>query len=174
MGMGLGGTSWCLEKSEEWGAVAVNCSQPWWHSPGCSAGLRFTPWTRWSCLHLPLPPCPPAQEQWPSGLSPHSWLGCSLPRSCQVLGMQQPTGSSGFHGPPPGLGWQRWAVLGIRLPALADPWECPGWPIAGLTLGPFLLSNGDREMLKRRREGAHGLLPAAWWDWRKTVLAEGC
>lgn len=49
MGTGVGGTSWCLEKSEDWGAVDANCSQPWWHSPGCtgrSAGLRFTPWTR--------------------------------------------------------------------------------------------------------------------------------
>lgn len=49
MGMGVGGSSRCLEKSKELGAAAVDCSQPWRHSPGCtgsSAGLGFTPWTR--------------------------------------------------------------------------------------------------------------------------------
>lgn len=35
-GRARGGEEAALEKSKEWGAAAVYCSQPWWHSPGCT------------------------------------------------------------------------------------------------------------------------------------------
>ena len=75
-GTAVGGSLWCLEKSKEWGAAAVDCSQLRWHSPGCSgssAGLGFAPRTR-----MLLPASSPGQG-WPSSpiLSPHGQLGCS-------------------------------------------------------------------------------------------------
>lgn len=57
-GTGVGRGSWCLKERKERGAAAVNCSLPWWHSPGCtgsSVGLGFTP-----RIHVLLPASPPA------------------------------------------------------------------------------------------------------------------
>lgn len=52
-----------LEKSEEWGAAAVYCSQPWWHSPGCTGstvGVHPMHLDAPACLFLSL--CPPLGE----------------------------------------------------------------------------------------------------------------
>lgn len=142
-------------------------------------GLGFTPWTPMLCLHLPLPPCPSLGE---GAAGPALWSLSPWPAG--LLLAQEPPGfgeaGAAAHwllgvlwGIGAGLGWRMRAVLGVPLPALANPWERPGWPRAGLPLGPLLLLNGDRKE-GGRREGTHGFLPVAWWDRRKTVLEEGC
>lgn len=83
--MGVGGSLRCLEKSKEWGAAAVNCSQPWRHSPGCtssSSGLGLTPWTQMLLPASSSAPVP-SPEQGCSRASPlvslpTGRLGCSL------------------------------------------------------------------------------------------------
>lgn len=100
---------------------------------------------------------------------PFSGQGCSRaspPASLPMAGWATPRfveAGAAAHRPPgvpwgsgAGLGWRMRAVLGIPLPTLADPWERPGWPGAGLPLGSFLLLNGKREMLKGRREKGGG------------------
>lgn len=115
-GHGVGGSSRCLEKRKEWGAAAVNCSQLWWHSPGCSGSSvarGFTPWTRTLLPASSPAPCPPLGECAATpDLRPLSLRLVGLLLAWELPGFgklgQQPTGFSGsLRGTGAGLGWQR-------------------------------------------------------------------
>lgn len=91
------------------------------------------------------------QQGQPSGLSPHGPSGL-------LLGFWGGKGSSRSHG----ASGQAWAGgCGLCSASLSPLLLTPGkvlallrwWPRAGLPLGPFLLLNGDEEMLKGEGEG---------------------
>lgn len=111
-GTGVGGGSWCLKERKEWGAAAVNCSLPWWHSPGyigSSVRLGFTPGTR---TLLPASPLAPVQgcsrARPPVSLPSDGW-------AAPFLGAARFQGGQGRSPPAP------WGPVGHRSrPGLED------------------------------------------------------
>lgn len=160
MGMAVGGSSRRLEKNKEWGAAAVNCSQLWWRSPGCtgsSAGLGFTPWTQ-----MLLPASSPAPVPFPGGgcsragplvsLPMASWAA-PYPGAARFQGGQDssppaPRGPMGHRGRPglPDVGCARHPSPCSRRP-LGMSWVAKSWA----ALRPFSAlkwrqGNAEREV----------------------------